>query len=333
MNHPRELRTSDGAGSSVLVTGANGFIGRAVCEHLRREGRQVRGLGRTPAGEKLPGVRFVIRDLESDTVFKDILEGVHGVIHLVARTHITRESGRGFVAAYRRTNVDVTRRLAAAAAANGVQRFVFVSSIKVNGEATHGSAFSEEDIPAPLDAYGQSKWEAERTLHRIAADTGMEIVIVRPPLVYGPGVKGNFLKLLCAVRRGLPLPFGAVRNRRSLVYVDNLASAIVLCLNSPAAADQTFLVSDGEDVSTPQLIRRMARAFDAPARLLPVPQRVLNAAGRLLFRKAAADRLTGSLCLDIAKIRNVLGWSPACTLDGGLRRTAEWYRSRHCIRP
>jgi nucleoside-diphosphate-sugar epimerase len=311
------------------VTGAAGFVGRAVCDQLRRKGWPVRGVGRTPPAEGIPGVRFVTRDLERDTSFRDLLEGVQAVVHLVARTHITRESGRGSLAAYRRTNVEVTQRLAAAAASSGVQRFVFVSSIKVNGETTVGFAFSEADVPAPPDAYGQSKWEAEQRLQRIAEDTGMDIAIVRPPLVYGPGVKGNFLRLLSAVRRGLPLPFGAVRNRRSLVHVENLASAIVLCLSRPEAANQTFLVSDGEDVSTPELIRRMAQALGTPARLLPVSSRILGAAGRLLLQTAAVDRLIGSLFLDCTKIRNVLGWSPKCTLDRGLRETAEWYRSCH----
>jgi nucleoside-diphosphate-sugar epimerase len=319
---------TDGVFPSILVTGAAGFVGRAVCDQLRRKGWQMRGVGRTPPIENLPGVDFITRNLETDTAPGDILKGVRAVVHLAARTHVTKESGRGSLVAYRRANVDVTQRLAEAAAASGVRRFVFVSSIKVNGETSPQSAFSERAIPAPLDAYGTTKWEAERALHRIAVNTGLEIVILRPPLVYGPGVKGNFLRLLSAVQRGLPLPFGAVRNRRSMIYVENLASAIVLCLSRPEAANQTFLVSDGEDVSTPQLIRRMAQALGVPPRLLPIPPMILDAASPL-FQTAAVDRLIGSLYLDIAKIRKILGWCPVCTLDLGLRRTAEWYRSRH----
>jgi nucleoside-diphosphate-sugar epimerase len=208
-----------------------------------------------------------------------------------------------------------------------VRRFVFVSSVKVNGEE-RAAAYTEADTPMPEDAYALSKWEAEQGLRQIAAATGLEVVILRPPLVYGPGVGANFLALMHAVARGIPLPLGAINNRRSLIFVGNLADAILCCLEHPVAAGKTFLVSDGEDVSTPALVRRMAAALGGPARLVALPMPVLRAAAALAGKSALATRLLDSLTVDGTAIRHTLGWSPPFTLDEGLRETAAWYLSQ-----
>ena len=227
---------------------------------------------------------------------------------------------------FRRVNVQGTRHLAQQAAAAGVRRFVFISSIKVNGEATlPGKAFLADDVPAPLDPYGVSKMEAEQGLRDIAAQTGMEVVIVRPPLVYGPGVKANFQAMMRWLTRGVPLPLGAIDNRRSLVALGNLVDLIVTCIHHPAAANQTFLVSDGEDLSTTQLLRRMGQALGMPARLMPVPTSLLKLGASLVGRPAVAQRLCGSLQVDISKTRQLLGWTPPLSVDEGLKNAAEGY--------
>jgi UDP-glucose 4-epimerase len=225
--------------------------------------------------------------------------------------------------AFRAVNVEGTLNLARQAAAAGVKRFVFVSSVKVNGEATlPGQPFTADDAPAPLDAYGISKMEAEQALREIALQTGMEVVIIRPPLVYGPGVKANFAAMMRWLQRGVPLPLGAIHNQRSLVALDNLVDLIVTCLTHPAAANQTFLVSDGEDVSTTELLRRMGRAMGRPARLIPVPVSWLKLAAALVGKRDVAQRLCGSLQVDIEKTRRLLGWTPPLTLDQGLKKAA-----------
>lgn len=255
------------------------------------------------------------------------------VVHLAARTHVLRDTDVDMLAAYRRVNVEGTRRLAQAAARSGVRRLVFVSSIKVNGEATVDQPFTENDTPRPEDAYGISKWEAERAMSQIAADTGMEAVVLRPPLVYGPGVKGNLLQLLRVVARGWPLPLASIRNRRSLIFVGNLVEAIMAAAASPAASGNTYLVSDGEDVSTPELVRALARALNVPARLVPCPAVLLKCAARVIGRSDAAARLTGSLQVDSSNIRRQLGWRPHATLAAGLAETARWYHSQSGLRP
>jgi nucleoside-diphosphate-sugar epimerase len=225
------------------------------------------------------------------------------------------------LAEFRRVNVDGTLNLARQAAASGVARFVFVSSVKVNGEATvPGRSFTERDAPAPQDPYGQSKHEAEQGLRQLAADTGMEVVIIRPPLVYGPSVKANFAALMRAVQCGWPLPLGAVHNQRSLVALDNLVDLIVTCLDHPAAANQTFLASDGQDLSTAELVRGMARAARVPSRLWPVPVWALQVAAGALGKGAVVQRLCGNLQVDISKARSLLGWVPPVTVAEGLRR-------------
>jgi UDP-glucose 4-epimerase len=262
-------------------------------------------------------------DLEPSTDWTVALEGVAVVVHCAARVHVMADTATNPLEEFRRVNVQGTLNLAQQAAAAGVRRFVFVSSIKVNGEATQlGCLFTADDAPAPLDAYGVSKMEAEQGLREIALQTGMEVVIIRPPLVYGPGVKANFAAMMRWLRRGVPLPLGAIHNQRSLVALDNLVDLIVVCLTHPAAANQTFLVSDGEDVSTTGLLRRMGQALGHPARLIPVPVSWLKLAAALVGKQDVAQRLCGSLQVDIEKTQRLLGWAPPLSLDEGLRRAA-----------
>jgi len=311
---------------TVLVTGANGFIGRALCGVLAASGRRVRKAVRMP----VPGLpdAVVVGDIGPDTDWRTALEGVSGVVHLAARTHVLRETATDPLAAYRKINVSGTERLARSAAAGGIRRLVIVSSVKVSGERTEERPFTEDGAPRPEDAYGVSKWEAEQSLSRIAAETGLEVVALRPPLVYGPGVKGNFLRLMNLVARGVPLPLGAVDNRRSLIYTGNLAGAIVKALDAPQAAGRTYLVSDGEDVSTPDLVRGLARALGVKPRLLSLPLSALDLGARLAGRRAEFVRLTSSLQVDSSRIQRELDWRPPFTLAQGLELTAKWYHAR-----
>lgn len=304
-----------------LVTGATGFIGRAVCAELGQRKHDVRRVVRSLSGTV--GRDFAVGDIGSSTNWSGALEDVDAVVHLAARVHVMHERAGNPLDEFRKVNVAGTEHLTRAAAASGVRRFVYVSSIGVNGaQSAPGKAFSEADKPNPHNAYALSKWEAEQGLLRIAAETGMDVVIVRPPLVYGPGAPGNFGSLMRWLRRGVPLPLGAIHNQRSLVALDNLVDLIITCLTHPAAANQTFLVSDGEDVSTTELLRRMGQAMGRPARLLPVPASWLKLAAALVGKRDVAQRLCGSLQVDIEKTRRLLGWSPPLSLDEGLRRAA-----------
>lgn len=318
----------------ILVTGSTGFVGQAVVQGVLAADmsvvaavRQLQSYvaGGTDAPNSLQ--RKVVGDINSQTDWQLALQGVQTVVHCAARAHVMREHAADALAAYRDVNVAGTLRLAQQAAAAGVQRLVFLSSIKVNGEATAaGQQFTERDVPAPEDAYGESKLEAEQALLDLAAQTGMEVVIIRPPLVYGPGVKGNFAGMARAVQRGLPLPLGAVHNQRSLVALDNLVSLVVLCADrarSPQAANQVFVVADGEDVSTSTLLRKVARAAGRPSRLLPVPAGLLRAGASLLGKRAVADRLLGNLQVDATKARTLLGWRPVVTMDEQLAKMFE----------
>lgn len=313
---------------SVLVTGATGFVGQALVTELRVQQRQVRRALRETAPDNAPD-DIIVGDIGPDTDWQPALQGIDCVIHLAARTHVLQESAANPLPAYRRINVEATCQLAQQAAAAGVRRFVFLSSIKVNGECTGEHPFTANDAPQPLDAYGITKHEAEDVLWQIATDTGMEIVILRPPLVYGPGVKGNFLRLLQAVARGTPLPLASIENQRSLVYVGNLVDVVIACMDAPAAAGKTWLVSDGEDVSTPALIRKLAAALGLSPRLLPCPPALLNLGAALMGKRAAAMRLTGSLVVDSSALRQELGWRARYSLDQGLNATAQWYHQGH----
>jgi nucleoside-diphosphate-sugar epimerase len=304
----------------VFVTGANGFVGGEVLQRLNvMSGLQVLGSVRRAA--EMTGATVVeVGDLTAQTDWSMALAGADAVVHLAARVHVMQDIEADPLTAFRVVNVDGTLNLARQAAAAGVKRFVFISSVKVNGESTPpGGAFTEVDAPNPQDAYGQSKHEAEQGLRQLSTDTGMEVVIIRPPLVYGPGVKANFAALTRAVKRGWPLPLGAVHNQRSLVALDNLVDFIVICITHPQAANQTFLVSDGQDLSTTELVRGMAQAAGVPARLLPLPVWALQAGASLLGKGDAVQRLCGNLQVDISKARSLLGWVPPVTVEEGLR--------------
>jgi nucleoside-diphosphate-sugar epimerase len=311
--------------SRILVTGATGFVGQALLARLQNSGRPVRAALRTSASVCAAGEKVVVGHIGPDTDWQQALQGVGCVVHLAARTHVLDDDSADPMAAYRDINVLGSIRLAQQAVAAGVRRLIFLSSVKVNGETTGLRPFTESDVPAPLDAYGITKAEAENALRRIGAETGMETVILRPPLVYGPGVKGNLLRLLDLVHRGVPLPLASIRNQRSLIYVDNLADAIATCIDVPAAAGSTYMVSDGEDVSTPALIGKLAAAMGKSPRLLPCPPALLTFGAAMLGKRATALRLTGSLAVDSSRIRQDLGWQPRSSLDQGLNAMVRWY--------
>lgn len=314
---------------TILVTGATGFVGGHLCRLLLDGGYRVRGaLRRAPTqGALIEGVEPVsVGEIGPDTVWTDALRDVSCVVHLAARVHVLRETDPDPLAAFRRDNVQATVRLAQAAGSAGVRRLVFASSARVNGPGSGEAPFRETDLPAPAEPYEQSKLEAERGLADVAAATGLECVTLRAPLVYGPGVKANFLSLMRAMDRRWPLPLGAIRNRRSLIYAGNLAGAMLAACAHPRAAGRTFLVSDGEDVSTPELARRIAAALGRKAWLPRIPVGLLRAAGRLIGREGAVERLCASLQVDSSAIRDELGWRPQHSMAQGLEQTARWYR-------
>ncbi|MBU2640344.1 MAG: SDR family oxidoreductase [Gammaproteobacteria bacterium] len=301
----------------VLVTGANGFVGRFLCECLNAHGHVV-----TTAVRRVTNLagEAVVGSVNGETDWTSALSDCSTVVHLAARVHVMNEEASDPLAEFREVNTEGTLNLVRQAVQAGVKRFVFISTIKVNGEG-RDAPYREIDAVAPEDAYAISKWEAEQGLRQIERETGMEVVILRPPLVYGPGVKANFQRLIQIVKRGWPLPLGAIRNRRSLLYLGNFVDAIRLCVEHPAAAGQTFLLDDGEPVSTPELIRAVARALGRPAHLLAMPVWLLEAAGTLLGKRAAVARLTGSLFVDSSAIRSRLGWRPPYSMAAGLSTT------------
>jgi nucleoside-diphosphate-sugar epimerase len=316
----------------VLVTGADGFVGKALCRRLLEAGYAPRAALRSDASwpalhAAVPGFNdfAVIGDLGANPNLSYAFENVAAVVHLAARVHVMNDTARNPLHEFRRVNVGGTAALAHAAAAEGVRRFVFVSTVKVNGESTARRPFTERDLPAPQDPYAVSKWEAEEALRGVSAETGLEVAIIRSPLVYGPGVRANFLRLMRLVERGLPLPLPDTNNRRSLIGVENLADCLVRCVTHSAAANQTFMVSDGEDVSTRELLVRMAPLLGRSARFLPVPELILRLAARLVGKRSAIDRLLGSLEIDSSKVRRTLDWEPPVTLGCGLETTARWY--------
>ncbi|MCK9380270.1 MAG: SDR family oxidoreductase [Sulfuritalea sp.] len=319
-----------GSGRRVLVTGANGFIGQAVCADLSSRGYRVLGAVRKnhDVGQ-LPAVEYLaMGDINEHTDWTSALSGADCVVHLAARVHLMRDTAADPLEEYRRANVGLTLNLARQAAVSGVRRFVFASSVKVNGEGTPvGQPFTADDVPRPLDPYGVSKLEAEQALLQLAEHTGLEVVIIRPVLVYGPGVKANFHEMMRWLLKGVPLPLGALHNRRSFVALDNLVDCIAQCLYHPAAANQTFLVSDGEDLTVTALLQRTAAAFGRHARLMPVPIVVLRMAGRILGKEVIVQRLCDTLQVDITKTRHLLGWEPPVSIDAALTKTVRQFRN------
>ena len=313
----------------TLITGATGFVGSGVIARLAAEGVETLACVRRDFVSMPKGVHILpVAELTANTNWRDVLAGVKSLIHLAARVHVMHDPEADPLKAFRAVNVEGTLNLARQAAAAGVKRFVFVSSVKVNGESTQvGGAFTEADEPNPQDAYGQSKYEGEQGLRQLSSETGMEVVIIRPPLVYGPGVKANFAALMRAVQRGWPLPLGAVHNQRSFVALDNLVDLIVTCTTHPQAANQTFLVSDGQDLSTTELVRGMAQAAGVPARLLPVPVWALQAGASLLGKGDAVQRLCGNLQVDISKARSLLGWVPLVSVEVVLMQSMAYEKS------
>jgi nucleoside-diphosphate-sugar epimerase len=304
-----------------VLTGANGFLGTRVANLIDWQGNLNLTRIVRKAVLEIGGREVVIDNLDARTDWFVALESQEVVIHAAARAHIMKDEALNPLAEYRKVNVEGTLNLARQAATAGVKRFIFISSIKVNGEQTPlGQPFLSHDGPLPEDFYGISKHEAEQGLRELAAETGMEVVIIRPPLVYGPGVKGNFASMIKLVGKGLPLPLGAVHNKRSLVALDNLVDLIITCIDHPGAANETFLVSDGEDLSTTQLLQDVAEAMGKPSRLIPVPAGLLQFGATLLGKKAVAQRLLGSLQVDISHTKKCLNWTPPLTVKQGLQR-------------
>ncbi len=317
----------------VLVTGANGFVGRYVCRTLIASGFSpiagVRDLRIWPELQQaIPGLNEVslLGDLGTNPKLLDSLSGASVVVHLAARVHMMRESARDPLEEFRKVNVNGTKSIALAAAAAGVRRLIFVSTVKVHGESTSDKPLSEDTPSNPEDPYSISKWEGEEALRAVAAGTGLEVVIVRPPLVYGPGVGGNFLRLIKLVDRALLLPWPKTTNCRSIVGVENLADFLARCVDHPETAGRTFLVKDSEDVSTRELITRLARFLDRPLRLFPIPEGLFRFAARLASKQDAASRVLDSLVIDSGRAQRLLEWNPPMTLDEGLAETARWYR-------
>lgn len=309
---------------NILITGSTGFVGHRLFESIsNRSEYQVYVAVRDTCSIRGHS-SFLISSLDSYTDWTAALSGISVVIHSAARVHIMKDEVSDPLSEYRRVNVDGTLNLARQAASSGVKRFIFISSIKVNGDQTPlGQPFTADDTPAPEDAYGISKWEAEQGLLQLAAETSMEVVIIRPPLVYGRGVKGNFSSMIKLVSKGLPLPFGSIHNQRSLVALDNLVDLIIVCIDHPAAANQIFLAGDGHDLSTAELLQGVARAMSVPSMLFPVPICILQSVFMVLGKKRLAQRIIGSLQVDISKTRDLLGWTPPVTVDEGLNRCFE----------
>jgi len=311
----------------VLVTGGNGFIGRSIVSRLIAEGAFVRGSVRTVESTSITGGEFVgVGDLNAETNWTEALVGINVVIHTAARVHEMRDRVAEPLLEFRRVNVEGSLQLARQAVEAGVSRFIYISSIKVNGEETFpGTPFKASDKPNPTDPYAISKFEAEEGLKKITKESGMEVVIIRPPLVYGPGVKANFQNMMRWIDRGTPLPLGAIHNKRSFVALDNLVDLIVTCIEHLGAANQTFLAGDGEDLSTTELLQRVAGALGKSARLIPISASMLVFVASLLGKKDLAQRLCGSLQVDISRTRALLGWEPPVSLDECLRQVAEEY--------
>lgn len=313
---------------TILITGANGFVGRRVCTLLQRQGYAVRGTVRD-CGATLVSNIISVDNIDGNTDWSKALEGIDIVVHLAARVHVMQETSKTPLESFRSVNVHGTERLARMAIEKGVRRFVYISSISIHGNSTDAHAYIEEDEAQPHSPYAISKWEGELVLRKIEKESDLEIVIVRPPLVYGAGVGGNFLRLMHLAHRGLPLPLKSIQNRRSFIGIENLADLIECCVSNPNAAGETFVASDGEDLSTPDLIDRVARLMGHSARLIPVPVSIIRALGKLAGKEDVIDRLCNSLQVDAKKARNMLNWKPQLSLDVGLDRTVKWFMEQN----
>lgn len=311
-----------------LITGANGFVGKPLCAELSKRGDAVTAAVRSPSSVVDAG-SVVVGAIDGHTDWSNALRDVDVVIHLAARVHVMKDDAADPLAEFLKVNLHGTENLARQAAQAGVKRLVYVSSIKVNGEGTaENQPYSESDQANPQDPYGISKWRAEQALQRIAQETGLEVVMVRPTLVYGAGVKGNFISLMTAIDKGIPLPLAGAKNLRSLLYVGNLVDALIACATLSAAAGQTYLLSDNEDISTAMLVEKIASALGRKSRSFYFPPGLLRVAAGVLGRSAQVDRLFGSLQVSNQKIRNELNWHPPFTVEQGLRATADWYNRR-----
>jgi nucleoside-diphosphate-sugar epimerase len=314
----------------VTVTGADGFIGSQLCKTLVSDGFAVRALQRKKESSRVQGIEyFPIGEIDADTDWSEALNGASSVVHLAGRVHRMDDRQSDAADAYHTVNVQGTRRLAESAAGAGVRRIVFLSTVKVHGERTEDKPFTEDDPPNPVGSYATSKWEAERALREVSEDNRLEVVVIRPPLVYGPGVRANFLSLMSLVDRGMPLPLGSVANKRSLVGLGNLVAMIVLCLRHPKAGGETFLVSDGHDLSTRELVRKIATALERRCVLLPVPTSFLGIVGRMFGKGEMIRRLVESMQVDTGKAERLLDWTPSYSTDEELARTADWLRVVH----
>lgn len=317
--------------SRILVTGANGFLGGALVRRLVDDVRYSPVVTvRRKTSNLISGLQPIsVGDLDASTDWSSALLDVEVIIHTAARVHVMNDSAIDPLTEYRRVNFEGTLNLARQAAQAGVKRFIFISSIKVNGEeSVAGKPFTADDVPNPVDPYGVSKAETERALMKLAASTSMDVVVVRPVLVYGPGVRANFRTLMKWLNRGVPLPLGLIRNTRSLVALDNLVDLIFTCIHHPAAANQIFLVSDGEDLSTTELLQRVGRVFERPVRLIPVPVGLIKFAAMLMGKRDVSQRLLGSLQVDISKTCELLDWTPIVSVDVALKETVNAFLRR-----
>ncbi|MDP3607658.1 MAG: SDR family oxidoreductase [Methylophilus sp.] len=305
---------------NILVTGANGFVGKEVCQRLIKTDHHIIALSKSVIASN--NIRhFEVTHFDRNTDFSDALNGVDVVIHLAGRAHVLHDKSENPYQAYAEVNIAATKNLALASACSGVKRFIFISSVKVNGEATSNAAFNESDMPNPEDDYGKTKYEAEKELRVIAANSNLEVVIIRPPLIYGKGVKANFKNLINLCQLRLPLPFGDLHNKRSMVYVENLVDFMISCITHPKAANETFLISDDEDVSTNELIQTIRQSLDIPALLIPIPQQWLVFFLSLIGKKSLSTRLCGNLQVDISKAKTLLGWKPPYSFKQGIQKT------------
>jgi UDP-glucose 4-epimerase len=307
---------------NILVTGANGFVGKSLCQMLSKNGHHITAIIRsTQAGRK--EYKVINTDLNANINMQEILKSIDIVIHLAGRAHVLNDKSANPYQAYAEINIEATKNLALQAANDSVKRFIFISSIKVNGETTSIVPFNELNTPSPEDDYGKTKYEAEKELRLIAANSNMEVVIIRPPLIYGKGVKANFKNLIKLCQLRLPLPFGAIHNKRSMVYVENLVDFMITCISHPKAANETFLISDDENVSTTELIKTIRQSLGLPALLIPIPQLWVVFLLSLIGKKSLATRLCGNLQVDISKAKTLLNWKPPYTFKQGIQKTID----------